>query len=746
MKLLRMKLQNYLSFKDEEIVFGDKPSLYLITGRNDETVDEEDNNGSGKTAFISAPRFAIWGKQRGQFSKDLNLEDIIHKNENDEIAGKCIVEVDCDVGGTIYRITRTVATTGQSLELYSSVDGNEWACLTLKAGISRQTGKRESGITRTQERINTVFMCDDNLFSNSAYFEQANIDVFARGSLTEKDNVFKSAIGLSKWGDYALLMKDDLSKLTGDEKIKEALLADVGDIEKLKSAIADAKDCSQNIRVSIKEVESNIAKLTAKLSNARKTVSKLELKYNISKKKFEVHEENLQERIPRLRKLENYAYELENKIKKASDTISLKKSKLSEIKSFGVDLNHMLEDIKLPDKDLDFYTDKYEKLKKKQVELATRRLILRERIDGISEATLCPLGIECNSLKEDEKEKLVSGINDQIAVLEDSDAKINELYMAVLKQIELYREYNHIKTKIQNARTEYRTIVSELKLMTDTRRDDNAQLESTKEDIEILKSKISEDKEAMTGRDKLEDTANRIKGLNILVGETEMAIENSKNDYSILNEELRDSEVGMSVMADKLSKYSKVEGELIQLQDRKKVIKEAIFVTSKDIPHILISQAIPEIQYHIRDFVYELSGGRIDTEFRMVKELKSKVAGSSNEVNAFDPWVCIDGRWLKYQQTSGGERARVDVAIHLGWVCFMVSRSNIKIETLFLDEVGAALDKNGIEKLVELLKQIMETYSINKIFYVTQSPDVKKLIDDRIQITRTSSGSKVVFA
>ena len=153
---------------------------------------------------------------------------------------------------------------------------------------------------------------------------------------------------------------------------------------------------------------------------------------------------------------------------------------------------------------------------------------------------------------------------------------------------------------------------------------------------------------------------------------------------------------------------------------------------------LLIGNAIPEIRKYSKEFIYRLSNGRLDIDFKLERDLKN-----TGTANSFDIFVNVDGKWLKYAQTSGGERARADVAIHLAYVCFMSNMSKSRLDTIFLDEVGAALDKTGVERFVEIIKDLKERYGFKKIFNITQNIEMKRMIDNRIVVTKTKDGSKV---
>lgn len=187
-------------------------------------------------------------------------------------------------------------------------------------------------------------------------------------------------------------------------------------------------------------------------------------------------------------------------------------------------------------------------------------------------------------------------------------------------------------------------------------------------------------------------------------------------------------------------KVNSHKAQLKDLQDRIEVMKYSLDMVRKHIPHLLVSAMVPEVRDHMRNFIYRISNGRMDCDIRMDRDLKN-----DTKTHAFDIWIYKDGKTFKYAQTCGGERARADISIHLAYICLIASRNNSRFETLFLDEVGAALDRAGVRRFVEIIKEVMTEYGFKKVFNITQNRDMMKMIDNRMLVTMTSEGSKVTM-
>ncbi len=92
---LRVKVDGFLSYRDEAILDFDGASLWMLTGAN----------GSGKSAIFDAVTFALYGAHRGGKNEAGHL--INHERD------KFIVEFDFGLGEDIYRARRTENRRGQ---------------------------------------------------------------------------------------------------------------------------------------------------------------------------------------------------------------------------------------------------------------------------------------------------------------------------------------------------------------------------------------------------------------------------------------------------------------------------------------------------------------------------------------------------------------------------------------------------------------------------------------------------------
>lgn len=100
-----------------------------------------------------------------------------------------------------------------------------------------------------------------------------------------------------------------------------------------------------------------------------------------------------------------------------------------------------------------------------------------------------------------------------------------------------------------------------------------------------------------------------------------------------------------------------------------------------------------------------------------------------------------DGTEITYNELSGGERARIDLA-----TCFavydLIANSKTKFNCLFLDETFAGLDEEGLYEAFDLLRSISEQGK--SIYVITHNQNVDLLNTKTINIEKINGVSKII--
>ena len=156
---------------------------------------------------------------------------------------------------------------------------------------------------------------------------------------------------------------------------------------------------------------------------------------------------------------------------------------------------------------------------------------------------------------------------------------------------------------------------------------------------------------------------------------------------------------------------------------------------SNGIPSIIMSSALDELQATANDFLSSLSGGKFKLEFIMERELKGGGTADTLQVKVYDGF---DDR--PYHSFSGGEKARIDLAIRLGLSVLLSRRNNFQTETLVIDEALESLDDEGRSAVKSLLYKLAHRFK--KIIAVTHT-DLKDRAFDTIELTKENGVSKI---
>jgi len=94
---------------------------------------------------------------------------------------------------------------------------------------------------------------------------------------------------------------------------------------------------------------------------------------------------------------------------------------------------------------------------------------------------------------------------------------------------------------------------------------------------------------------------------------------------------------------------------------------------------------------------------------------------------------------LNYDNFSGGEKMRLDLAIRIGISRLLANRSGTPIKFLVIDEGWGVLDRDGIQSLIDALMSL--TVAFELIITVTHTAGVAEAFPARLEVSKTSKGS-----
>jgi DNA repair exonuclease SbcCD ATPase subunit len=219
MKIEKIKIQNFYSFKDQEFSLGDYSGLTLIKGINKDT---KGSNGSGKSVLIEAVYFGLTGKTIRKSTEDSLV--------NNQAKKHCVVEVHLTHNNEYVVITRRKKPT--KLEFLVGDDN-----------------RTQQSVFTTQAAIDSFLNINHKVLLASMFFGQSNDVNFLDCSADDKRTIIRNFLNL----DDIFEMRDRIRNLKSsyyqDAKTKDAVIEEnqktianldnkIGEVEKGKKAFA----------------------------------------------------------------------------------------------------------------------------------------------------------------------------------------------------------------------------------------------------------------------------------------------------------------------------------------------------------------------------------------------------------------------------------------------------------------------------------------------------------------------------
>ena len=160
----------------------------------------------------------------------------------------------------------------------------------------------------------------------------------------------------------------------------------------------------------------------------------------------------------------------------------------------------------------------------------------------------------------------------------------------------------------------------------------------------------------------------------------------------------------------------------------------------KGVQALIIETAIPELADETNRLLDRLTDGDMSLYFETVKEAKSK---KDTPIETLDIKVSDNLGTRPLEMYSGGEGFRAAFALRIALSKLLAHRAGASLQTLIIDEGFGSQDAKGREKLVECLRAIQDDFK--RIIVITHIDEMKDAFSNRIEITKTASGSQVAM-
>lgn len=163
-------------------------------------------------------------------------------------------------------------------------------------------------------------------------------------------------------------------------------------------------------------------------------------------------------------------------------------------------------------------------------------------------------------------------------------------------------------------------------------------------------------------------------------------------------------------------------------QDMYDTLAEAL--GPRGVQALIVENAVPEIQQEANRILARLTGNRTRVAFESLREKKTGGLIETLDIKIGDELGMRD-----YELYSGGEAFRTDLAIRIALSRLLARRAGTRLQTLVIDEGFGTQDAEGLESMVEAIRDIADEFE--KIIVVTHLDSLKDAFPVRIEVTKS---------
>jgi exonuclease SbcC len=763
MRPLRLTLTNYRAFSNADINL-DCVEAASVTG----------TNGAGKSALVESIVYALFSEGRSS-----GVDGVVRLG-----ADEASVQFDYEHGGNVYRIIRK-RSRGKRTDLqYLIADGEGWKPIS------------GSGVRETQERIVADLAMDESLFLNSSCVMQGRSAGICEATPAERKAVLYRILEdrLARFGPLADAAKAQVKSLDdamtiGRTKIAE-LEAMVAGREAAEVTLLDTQEALAALRSDLKEVEEALAEHRATVAAQEAQREKIE-ELGTRRQALSAEIVDLTAQAQRHRAIIDDA----QLVLAAADSIRAKAAEADALETQLALLDELREQYN------DLIAQHRDRESALQTEEARLRSEAAEELTKVANELH---GLRNHAQTDEVRiEKLEEQIDDtrrRAELLEEVPCRT----LAIAEECKLLADartaagrLGELEARLTATQAELGELTSSITTMEREHKDRQAALDQALEtakqsalaDCEVLRGRAKSlcyDKEAhstkqarlslvRTARDQLADLAAaeaRMEAATAAKDAAETAVAEKEGVLVDLNRELelllaltptnvtgkiaelesdqRDLQArieravaALAIHEDRIATIDAAAAELEELSESMAAHERqrTLYATlqqafSRDgIPALIIDAAVPAIEERANEILARLSDGRMTVRF---VTQRAKVSGGIAET--LDIIVSDEQGERPYEDWSGGEKLRIDLAVRIALGQVLAQRTGAPVELLILDEVCAPLDEAGEEALVDCINRLRESFAC--ILLITHRESLKDRLPQQIVVTKNGAGSE----
>jgi len=150
---------------------------------------------------------------------------------------------------------------------------------------------------------------------------------------------------------------------------------------------------------------------------------------------------------------------------------------------------------------------------------------------------------------------------------------------------------------------------------------------------------------------------------------------------------------------------------------------------NKGLKSYILDAVVPYLNERAQYYTQILTNGQIDVKFKTQTRLKS---GELRENFAVE--ITNNEGGNSYKSNSGGEKRRIDLAISLALQDLVSSRNKKRFNISIFDECFENLDNDGVEVVVQLLRQMAQEKE--SIFIISHQDELKMRFPKQLFVTK----------
>jgi len=733
MKINRLKLDNFMTYTNqdfdlENLVKG--PTLILgkyVGGAAGES------NGAGKSTIFEGIIWSLFGVSR------YKGDDELIRLGADDMGVTNVFTLD----GVTYEVIR-LKKKGKSQTL-------------LFSDLTNDKKLRGNSVKETQAKIVEVLGMDYDIFSNTVYSPQNKLALFPGQLPSRRKEVLSTILEIDNYAQIeeqarrlASNYERDSSALhlaivrveaeLGVEKVDQGEMDTLEfDIKTFETRQANAKFLLDEALKEVEELRSRAmvhTRVSQDLAREKQTVDRLTQQSAYTRgervqqiQAVDLESERLTASIAREPQVRSVIAEVEGKIK-SYDQVAQRLGALREERAgLSAKRDGVRREVESMDADINRLRARFNQVQ----DLGSRCPTCYSNLTAEAQAT-----ISADIVKEGtEKKAVYDGKFLEITIIDQRllaiDTETRTVGADVSAQAELQRDLQRFQnelTQIELAKNQVNTIGARRQQV---------------EDIYVKRfADIDAESAAATGR-----IASLTAELGKLVyNETDVAKVNSKvatfqAEFNTASHEKDQRNQKLGALRSRKEAFDRKSAQLEADRQRHKESKDQEFIYKEltrafgkgGIPALIMDNALAEIQAEVNKIMENLTGGRITVEFSTLKDLKGGGKAETMDIIVSDALGARD--FVGY---SGGEAARVALAIRLALAKVISRRAGKRIGLVMIDEVSD-LDTAGADAFAQTIMGIAADYQ--QIMVVTHLPHLKDQFPNTLTIVKDRDGSHI---